>query len=746
MKSNCFKLFLALLSMLLCICLLLVSCDSDKKKKDDDDDDRKPSTSSTVFDGNSSIGSNGEPTDSSNNATGSTSGDITDSTIGGTTDSTNDATIGSSGDVVDSGDTTDSSEPSDEECMHDFRVTSTVNATCAADGKEISTCSKCGATSERTLTKLNYHSMQYEETEPTCSAEGLVVGTCSVCGYTTETEGKPALGHSGKTLTTEVVTEPTCTEPGKQKQVCSYCGLDQWSAGFKPEIPALGHSYERGDDLFDAEAGVTYVEAQCGIDGYFARVCTDCGFDSDPITREMYKHLEGKANSGYDATVYDEMEGWAHVFSTFVEQTEPTCTEPVYLVYKCKNCDAEEAEPMGKPLGHSYDMSKNGEEGVTFVTNPLPTCVTEGKRVYICTGCGTPLEGGEYVITVPPVEHDTSIQTNEYLVGYVKATCEEAAYRIYKCNKGDCDVVENVYEGEALGHKWARNGEASCKTGGLTPYRCARCKGEKNVEDEFSIALEDAIHSGSMAVEATCSSNAVYLCDVCGGEYGPYEDNPMYADGFAHGRHRMEYYYDVEPTCASVGYKVYKCNHCTLTGKNTNYNKLDTPMAADIIPRVSHSFAVDNGCVTVDAEGNLTCENCSSVYKDVYTEVYVSEGTLCRGCGNVPCTCGVTVETISYALADAIQLLPNNQITVSGVEWSDGSVRGLNIDGGVIAIVGYEGVSYSVTICDSEDNQIMNFFETGETCFIDLYEYDNISYVIIRASSYATVRLCAIVE
>ena len=632
-------------------------------------------------------------------------------------------------------------------CAHDFKVTSTVSATCAADGKEISTCSKCGATSEKTLNKLNDHSMVYDETEPTCSAPGLVVGTCSICGHKTETEGKPALGHSGKTLTTVVVTEPTCTEPGTQKQVCSDCGEDQWSAGFKSEIPALGHTYERGENLFDEASGVVYVEAGCGIDGYFARTCQDCGFNNDPITREMYKNLEGKPNSGYDASVYDEMAGWAHVFSVFVTQTEPTCTDPVYLVYKCKNCDAQDNQPQGSAAGHTYNLDENGVEGKDFVTNPMPTCVTEGKRTYLCIVCGVPSDDVNHTVTVPTVEHNTEKHTNEYLAGYVKASCEEPAYRIYKCNKGDCDVVEYVSEGEALGHKWVRNGEASCKTGGLTPYRCTRCKGEKTEQDEYSITMEQAVHSGSLAVEATCSTDAIYLCDECGSEYGPYADDPAYADGFAHGRHEMEYYEDVDATCSSIGYKMYKCKYCTLTGKNTNYNKLDTPMPGDIVPRLSHNFVKESGKLAITPDGVLTCSTCSLKYRDIKTESDSGIKSLCLGTCEGECKCDIKVEWVTYVTPKELDVLAAGEKTVvSSVTWSDGTVVPLAIGGGLIAINGGDSTTYQVELYDSDGRLITTIEEEGANFYLDLYEYSDVAKVAITSSTKATVRYCQLVD
>ncbi len=634
-------------------------------------------------------------------------------------------------------------------CAHDFKVTNTVNATCAADGKEISTCSKCGATSEKTLSKTNDHTMKYEETEPTCSLPGKVIGKCEVCEHTVETDGKPALGHSGKTFVTEVETEPTCTEPGKQKQICSDCGEEQWSSGFSSEIPAIGHTYERGDDLFSEEAGVTYVEAQCGVDGYFNRVCKDCGYDKEPITREMYKNYEGKP--GYNATKYDEMEAWEHTFGKVPNDIlEPTCQEPGYLVFYCMECGTEKKDPQGSKNNHQYVIDA-GEEGKHFVTNPMPTCVSKGTRTYICTECNEPSDDPTYIVDVPELEHDTSKHTNEYLKLTVKATCTESAYKIYSCCNGDCDQTERVDEGSPLGHDLKRNGEVSCATGGKTPYKCTRCKEESLVEDEFSIPFEEAKHQlGDMVVDPTCVSDAVYVCSLCNSEYPPYEGDEEYADGFAHNRHHLVFFETVAPTCGSVGYNLYKCDDdeaCQLIGKSKDINNLDTPIPADIVPRLTHEFVTSGGIIDITPDGKLTCKNCSLKYRDVKTEEDSGSQSLCLANCEGECKCGLIVAWTTYIAPKDLEVLnANEKVEKTSTTWSDGRIVPLQIGEGAIVISGSDETNCTVEIYDTNGVLVHTFEETGAKIYIDLYEYSDVSKVCITSSTKAVVRYCQIVE
>ncbi len=734
MKNKLFKMLLLSLSLILCFCLIFTSCDSSES----DDDEEETEKTSNGGESTSTSGVGGT-TDSSNQ--GGTTGS---SDQGDTTDSSNQGgTTGSS----DQGDTTGSSDQGDTTGSSDQGGT-----TGSSDQGGTTDSSNQGGTTDSSNQggvddkPCSHKEETVDGKAPTCTETGLTDGKkCSECGeILVEQEEIPANGHKEETVDGKA---PTCTEAGlTDGKKCSECGeilVEQ------EEISEAGHTYERGDNLFDEEAGVTYIEAQCGVDGYFERVCKDCGYDEEPFTREMYKQLESVPNSQYDNDFYQNMGGLKHDFSEYVGEIPATCTETSYKVYKCSHCDEEESVMSGLPNGHSYFMGEQAKEDIHYVIATAPTCMTEGLKVFKCTACGEPSEDAAYTEVIPCLPHDTSNRDEAYLIMSVPANCTDAAYSIYRCCNGECDTIGTVYEGEALGHDWRKTGDPSCLTAGKTPYECGSCKEKILEQDEFSVPLDEIKHVlGEMVAEATCITNAVYVCGLCQEEYAPYEGDEVYDDGFAHGIHNLVYSETVEPTCYSEGYKIYACNadeSCTVSGKNTDQNNLDEPLSQDVTPRLSHSFTVENGRTTVTNDGRLECANCALQYRDVYTEISVFTETLCQGCGMTPCSCEITFETTSYTVADAIQLLPGMQLDISTVEWSDGTVNPLALGGGVIAIVGYEGVNYSVSIYNGDGDQLCNFFESGEHMYIDLYKYEDVSKIVITASSYATVRLCALI-
>ena len=776
MRKNTFKLILVAMSALICLGLLFVSCDSGNKGDGGDSGDGEVVQSSVnstqgtndstgIFGGET--GTTGGTTDTSG-GTANTNGSTTDTssgtanTNGGTTDTSGGGTVGTTAGTnigtVDSsiegcrhrGGTATCQEraicrlcnqPYGDLGDHSYSLIDRKDSTCVENGYELYECTLCGEGKTVNIASVGTHTFEYTETEPTCVAPGTSKGVCSVCGYETEmTETKPALGHDGTGFVTVVVKEPTCTETGLQKLICEVCQEEQWQKGFKSEIPALGHSYLRGGILLTAEAGVTCVSARCGVDGYFERVCTDCGYDKEPLTREDYKALEDILGANYSEALYESMVGFEHDFCVFVGTIEPTCTEYGYNVYGCNYCDTMEHYISAIPSGHSYYMNSDAQEDVHFTVISAPTCVTEGKRAYICTACGEVATDSFYIRAIPVLPHDTSNRDSEYYVTTVEGTCSESAYEVYKCCNGDCGITEYIYFGEPLGHDWERNGVPSCATAGYTPYRCSRCPEMAFIQDEYSIP--DVKHTiGAMVAEPTCISDAVYCCSVCAAEYPPYYDDPQYYDGLAHGMHRLVCFEDVEPTCSSVGYKLYRCiadENCTLMGKNDDAFNLDTPKAEDIVMMTDHTFVLDEyNNAMLAADGTVCCIVCGTVYRDVFTKIEIVESKLCRGtCPSIEeCTCDIVVETISYACPEAIQLYPNQQISLDNLG---------NIAGGLIILEGYEGVYYQVTLCDSDYNQVMNYFVEGDYCYINLYGYEEISHVTVYASSYATVRLMVI--
>ena len=647
-------------------------------------------------------------------------------------------------------------EGGDKDCEHTFKTESTKPANCSTEGSEVSKCTKCGATETKTLPVNSDHSYKVtSKTDATCQEVEKITKVCERCGDTQEVLGTQKASHKH----VETVTlEATCSTEGSRGYICEVCGNIGYKVGLETVIPALGHTYERADNAFSAEAGVTFVPANCDTDGYFSRVCVDCGYDKSPITREDYAKLEGTAD--FDAVKYDEMEKWGHKFTVYVGEVEATCTENGYEETKCERCDATERETTSYAEGHKYNKTADAVEGTHYVVTQSPTCITEGKKAYKCTVCSQVATASEHIDTIPTVPHDTTNRDAAYLDKDVPATCEADAYKVYKCCvDAFCTETVKVEEaGTALGHIDVVNGEQTCKTEGKTPYKCGR---EGCGETWLAAPVNENIRhkaSATKVSEATCITDAVYECSICGANYGPYKDDSAYADGIAHGIHVFQYSETIAPTCSSIGYKKYACvgdGACTATRKddtNTDMTQPDLPKESDIVERTAHTFDTDgDGKFNIDPDGKITCGVCLAQYRDVTTEVTSGGGTLCLGCGKTPCDCGLSVEWNGYVspiIPDEHMLAAGVETVISSVEWTavaDKGEKALAIGGGVIVLDGDTSTTYTVKIYDKANGTLLDTVEVTGNSIIDLYKYEEVGQVAITASTMALVYFYAAV-
>lgn len=125
---------------------------------------------------------------------------------------------------------------------HDFKV-NTTPATCEADGKEVTTCSRCDYTSTKTLPKLGHKFTKYTQVKaPTCTEKGTKTAACENTGCNeTKTEDIPALGHEVKEWT--VTEEATLEKEGKRTGTCDRC-----KETVEEDIPKLTKEVKTGDD------------------------------------------------------------------------------------------------------------------------------------------------------------------------------------------------------------------------------------------------------------------------------------------------------------------------------------------------------------------------------------------------------------------------------------------------------------------------------------------------------------------
>lgn len=142
---------------------------------------------------------------------------------------------------------------------HDWKLTSTVPATCVA-GKMVYTCTKCDATKEEAVKATRDHTWEKVDggVAATCTVGGTQNYKCKECGKT-KTENVAALGHKGKTVTTAA----TCIKDGSVVTTCERCGYVMSSK----TIAKLGH----------VTVDQVYLRPTCKTDGLKRVLCTRCG-------------------------------------------------------------------------------------------------------------------------------------------------------------------------------------------------------------------------------------------------------------------------------------------------------------------------------------------------------------------------------------------------------------------------------------------------------------------------------------
>ena len=176
--------------------------------------------------------------------------------------------------------------------------------------------------------------------EPTCTETGLTDGEeCSVCHTViTKQTTIPATGHTPITVAGKPA---TCTETGlsdgKKCSVCDEIIVTQ------TVIPALDHDWD--DGVITKEA----TESERGIKTYTCKTCNE--------TREEVIPKIG------------------HIHSYTSEVIAPTCTEQGYTLHTCTDNDDSYKDNYTDPLGHSYKLECNIENG-------------EVKAKLVCETCG----------------------------------------------------------------------------------------------------------------------------------------------------------------------------------------------------------------------------------------------------------------------------------------------------------------------------------------------------------------------
>lgn len=127
---------------------------------------------------------------------------------------------------------------------HDWRLESSVEATCTEDGSRTYKCRNCGNTGTEVVPALG-HGWVDDSKEPTCTQDSYNGAYCYRCGEKGRYTTVPALGHDIRTFE---ATPATCTEPGSTAS--SYCArCAQGSQARRERVPVGRSGCGRGQAL-----------------------------------------------------------------------------------------------------------------------------------------------------------------------------------------------------------------------------------------------------------------------------------------------------------------------------------------------------------------------------------------------------------------------------------------------------------------------------------------------------------------
>ena len=121
-----------------------------------------------------------------------------------------------------------------DKTAHTYSVVSSTDATCNATGSKTYKCAGCDHTYSETVAKLTHKYEVVASQDPTCQKEGYATHKCSLCSDEyTETKGK--ISHDTILAST---TDSTCTAVGAKNYKCKNC-----SYTYSEEIAKKAHNY-----------------------------------------------------------------------------------------------------------------------------------------------------------------------------------------------------------------------------------------------------------------------------------------------------------------------------------------------------------------------------------------------------------------------------------------------------------------------------------------------------------------------
>lgn len=507
----------------------------------------------------------------------------------------------------------------------EYNADESIEATCYAEGKDVTKCSVCGETHTDVVSKTPHN---FGELTPTNETPSM--GTADVCHvvyiHTCQNDGcgfseKKEVEVSEHNFSKQITTAATCSQNGQITYTCKQCGFVKTeayadatahnyvtnAAGTQNEcdichavqLLASGESAEvKAADLKNAgsirldNASISLSDEAKGVlegkDNVNVGAAPLSGSDLDEALAALGTNYEGSQPTVYNFTMSSggtAITEFGGKVTVRIPYTLSEGEDPNEIVVAYINGDKVEEVLARYDSGFAiFETEHFSYYTVTRMTpaqrcakfghvnrtvTQEPNCTTPGYTISVCVRCGETTRNEKK----EALGHD-------YEVTEVKATCTVNGKKTYKCKRCNDEFNMTLF---AEGHNWTETAkvEATCKNPGSASYKCDKCSAEYTVTEPQK---DHAVKSTVVLPTCTQRGYTEIACVMC-----DYKSIIDYKDALGHSEKTKVFL----PTCTEEGYTLVYCERC-----NAELNK------KDIVAAKGHTMV--NGVCSVCGEG---CEH-----------------------------------------------------------------------------------------------------------------------------------------
>lgn len=183
-----------------------------------------------------------------------------------------------------------------DKLAHTYSVVTSTDATCNATGSKTYKCAGCDHTYSETVAKLTHKYEVVASQDPTCQKEGYVTHKCSLCSDE-YTETKGMVSHDTILAST---TDSTCTAVGAKNYKCKNC-----SYTYSEEIAKKSHNYSAATCTTPKTCGMCGKTDGQKLGHSNTLICTRCGESTFETVKYTGKGNQYYRNISFPAGQYD---------------------------------------------------------------------------------------------------------------------------------------------------------------------------------------------------------------------------------------------------------------------------------------------------------------------------------------------------------------------------------------------------------------------------------------------------------